>query len=172
MTVKIWNRNHPKKIVAIYNEIARTGKHPNEINQEVITAIQNQGKPTDLTENLSPITLLSMITEFFAICLKKRIIHRLEAEIQGTSTTEHVIVTKILVEEAITSQCYTVHLVILDMSKAFDSVDTAILWKDLKTILDPDELPLIKIILNTEIRVWCQIEERDFFRQALRKEMA
>ena len=68
-----------------------------------------------------------MITEFFAICLKKRIIHRLEAEIQGTSTTEHVIVTKILVEEAITSQYYTIHLVILDMSKAFDSVDTAIL---------------------------------------------
>ena len=68
-----------------------------------------------------------MLTEFFAICLKKRIIHRLEAKIQGRSTTEHVIVTKILAEEAITSQCRTIHLVLLDMSKAFDSVDTAIL---------------------------------------------
>ena len=37
----------------------------------------------------------------------------------------------------------------LNMSKAFDTVDSAIPLKDLKTILDPDELDLIKVMLNT-----------------------
>ena len=39
----------------------------------------------------------------------------------------------------------------LDMSKALDTVDIAILLKDLKTILVPEELHLIKIVLNTEL---------------------
>ena len=38
-----------------------------------------------------------------------------------------------------------------DMFKAFDRVDRAILLKKLKTILDPEELHLIKIRLNTEL---------------------
>ena len=41
----------------------------------------------------------------------------------------------------------------LDMSKAFDTMDRAILLKDLKIILDPEELHLIKIMLNTELTV-------------------
>ena len=52
----------------------------------------------------------------------------------------------------------------LEISKALDTVDTAILLKDLKTILDPDELHLIKIMLNTEITVQCETEESDFFK--------
>ena len=41
----------------------------------------------------------------------------------------------------------------LDMSKVCDTMDRAILLKDLKTILDPEELHLIKIMLNTELTV-------------------
>ena len=67
---------------------------------------------------------------------------------------------------AITSQCYTIHLLMLHMSKAFDKVDRVMLLKDLKTIFDPDELHLIKIMikimLNTELTVRCEIEESDF----------
>ena len=52
----------------------------------------------------------------------------------------------------------------LDMSKAFYAVDRAILLIDLKTILDPDELHLIKIILNIELKIRCETEESDFFK--------
>ena len=45
----------------------------------------------------------------------------------------------------------------LDMSKAFDTVDRAILLKDLKVILNPDELHLIKIILNAKLPKLCFI---------------
>ena len=44
------------------------------------------------------------------------------------------------------------------------TVDRAILLIDLKTILDPDELHLIKIILNIELKVRCETEESDFFK--------
>ena len=39
----------------------------------------------------------------------------------------------------------------LDMSKAFDTVDRAIFLQYLKTILNPDELYLIKIMFDTEL---------------------
>lgn len=52
----------------------------------------------------------------------------------------------------------------LDMSKAFDTVDRAISLQYLKTILDPDELYLIKIMFDTERTVRCETEESDFFK--------
>ena len=104
--------------------------------------------------------------------MKKLTIHKSDAEIHpsqaayrpGRSTTEHVFTTKMLPQKAITSQCYTMHFLVLDMSKAFDTVDRAILINNLKTILDPDELHLIKIILNTKLTVRCETEESDFFK--------
>ena len=51
----------------------------------------------------------------------------------------------------------------LDMSKAFDTVDRAIFLQYLKTILNPDELYLIKIMFDTELTVRCETEESDFF---------
>ena len=70
-----------KEIAIIYNEIARTGVYPKEIVQGVITAIQKPGKPKGPIENLRPITLLSMLRKVLAICLKKRIITKIDAEI-------------------------------------------------------------------------------------------
>ena len=52
----------------------------------------------------------------------------------------------------------------LDMSKAFDTVDRAMLLKELKTILNPDELYLIEIRLNIKLTVRCEIEESNFFK--------
>ena len=52
----------------------------------------------------------------------------------------------------------------LNMSKTFDRVDRAIPLKDLKTILDPDELHLIKVMVNTELTVRCETEESNFFK--------
>ena len=71
-----------------------------------------------------------MLRKILAICLKKCIIDKLYAEIPpcqaayrlGRSTTGHVFATKILAEKAITSLCYTLHLLVLGMSKKFERV--------------------------------------------------
>ena len=75
---------------------------------------------------------------------EKRIKNKIDTEIppsqaayrQGRSTTEHVFATKMLAEKAITSQNYTIYLLMLDMSKAFDTVDRSMLIDDLKNIID------------------------------------
>ena len=41
---------------------------------------------------------------------------------EGRSTTEHVFAIKMLAEKAITTNNYQIHLLMLDMSKAFDTV--------------------------------------------------
>ena len=79
--MKYGTENITKGIATIYKEITRTGKLPNEINQEVITAIQKPGKPKGSIENLRSITLLSLLSKILAICLKKRIIYKLDAGI-------------------------------------------------------------------------------------------
>ena len=129
------------------------------------------GKPKWPIKNLRTITLLSILRKILANCLKKRyntphveIPPTQAAYRHGGSTTEHVFATKILAEKAITSQCYIILHLMLNMSKTFDTVDRAIPLKDLKTILDPDELHLIKVMVNTELTVRCETEESNFFK--------
>ena len=160
-----------EEIAEIINETARTGNHPKELNEGIITAIQKPGKPKGPIENLRPITLLSMLRKILAICMKKRIIERLDAEIPpsqaayraGRSTTEHVFATKIMAEKAITSKRYTVYILMLDMSKAFDTVNRNILQNDLAKVLNQDEMHLISIMLNTKLQVRCGNSLSDVF---------
>ena len=71
----------------------------------IITALQKPGKPKGPVQNLRPIALLSMIRKALAICMKKRIVDKLDAEIPpsqtayraGRSTKEHVFAAKVLV---------------------------------------------------------------------------
>ena len=44
--------------------MARTGKHPNEINQGVIAAIQRPGKPKGSIENIRPIYTIHVKKNF------------------------------------------------------------------------------------------------------------
>ena len=71
----------------------------------------------------------------------------------GRSTTEHVFTCKILAEKATTSTDFEIHFLLLDMSKAFDSIIRSELVKDLSEILNNDELHLIGILLGTELVV-------------------
>ena len=114
----------------IYN-ISETGQHPPELTIGIITPLQKPEKPKGPVQNLRPITLLSMIRKVLAVCMKKRIVDKLDAETPpsqaayrvGRSTTEHVFTAKVLVEKAITSANYPIHLLMLDMSKVFNTVN-------------------------------------------------
>ena len=65
-----------QRIADIYNTIAETGEHPDEITNGILHALQKPGKPKGPPSNLRPIILLTILRKILAICLMKRINYR------------------------------------------------------------------------------------------------
>ena len=70
---------------------------------------------------------------------------------KGRSAAEHVFAMKILCEKAITSCDYSTHILLLDMTKAFGTINREHLCRLLSDILDPDELSTMNILLKDVI---------------------
>lgn len=79
----------------------------------------------------------------------------------GRGTTEQVLTMKLLAEKAITSCDYTTQILMMDMSKAFDTVRRSrpTIIEDLKAILNEDELHLIKILIKA-VKLAVRIENK------------
>ena len=83
---------------------------------------------------------------------------------KGRSTTEHVFAMKILCVKAITSCDYSTHILLLDMTKAFGTINREHLYKFLSDILDPDELNIMNILLkDVTLQVKKQYNKRTNF---------
>lgn len=151
------------EIADIINKIAETGEYPEELVQGILCALQKPGKKKGPTDNLRPIVLFSVLRKITAICLADRIKGRINNEIpitqaayrSGRSTTEHVFAMKILAERASQSKEEIIHIALMDMSKAFDCINRNKLLEDLGTILEHDELFLVKTLLETELSARC-----------------
>ena len=78
--------------------------------------------------------------------------------------TEQVHAVKPLAEKAIISSDFTIHLILLEMSKAFDTVDRTKLFDHLEDMLEQDELYILHILTsNPEIVVKiCEHNRRNF----------
>ena len=137
----------------VHKQIA--GEYPIKITQGLLCPIQKPGKI------IRPIILLSILRKILAICLMERIGEHIDNEIppsqaayrKGRSTTEHVFSTKLIIERTITSHSETIYLMLHDMSKAFDTINRSTLINELKTILENDEIHLIKLLLNVQLSV-------------------
>ena len=70
------------------------------------------------------------------------------AYIKGRSTTEHVLAMKILCEKAMTSCNYSTHILLLDMTKPFDTINRKNLHRLLPDILDSDDLNIMNTLLK------------------------
>ena len=100
--------------------------------------------------------LLSILRKILTIALLERTWNRLEHKIpksqaayqKGRGTTEQVLALKLLIEKAITSSDYNVYILLLDMSKAFDTVNRRILMEELQKVLQPDEIYLLSVLTN------------------------
>ena len=145
-----------KEIADIFNHIAETGEKPKEITLGILNPLQKPGKKQGPCSNLRPIILLPTLRKILAICMVRRIGDRIMKEIPpsqaayqaGRSTTEQVFVFRSMAEKAITSNDYTVHVLMMDMSKAFDTVKRNTLLSDLENILQKDELHIIKLLIE------------------------
>ena len=100
-----------EKVADIYNNIAATGNHPNEITHGILRALQNAGKQKVPKSDLVPIILLSVPRKILGDCIMKRISSRLDSSIpisraayrKNRSTTEHAFATKLIIERTISS---------------------------------------------------------------------
>ena len=149
-----------ENIADIYNNIAARGKYPSDIIHEMLRALQKPRKQKGPTSNLRPIIFLSVLRKILAVCIMKRINLRLDSAIsisqatyrKNVSTTEHVFATKLIIERTIPLTDDTVYLFLLDISKAFNSIQRHPLIKDIKTFRNQDELHLIRILLDVKLQ--------------------
>ena len=110
--------------------MAKTVNIPDESIEGVLVPLSKPGKPQGTPVNLRPIILLSILRKILAISMIKRIQEKIENRIPlslaanrvGRSTTKHVFTCKIPAEKAVTTECYETTILLLDMSKAFDTV--------------------------------------------------
>ena len=149
-------------IANILNKAAETGDKPIEISLGHLVPLPKPGKPKGPVKNLRPIILLSVLRKVLAIIIVNRTFETIRKEIKvtqaayspGRSTTELVFTFKTLIEQAVCAEDLTVHLLLLDMSRAFDTIDRGILLNDLKEIFEPDVLHLISLLLvDVQIQV-------------------
>ena len=137
---------------------------PKEVTSDILKPLQKLNKAKGLPSNLRPIILLSSLRKILAACITNKIKDRLEAEIPPSqaayrpnrSTTEHVFTSKLIIERTITARNESAHLIILDMSKAFDSINRSQLIEDLCSVIETDELHVISTFLNASLSVRCE----------------
>ncbi len=143
-------------IAEIFNIIAETGQYPEEISKGILIPLPKPGKKPGPLGHLRPIILLSVLRKILEISMIGRSMEKIKKKIpptqvtyqQGQSTTEQVCSMKILAEKAIISSNYKIFILLLDMSKVFDTVRRNDLFDVLKEILDKDEIHMIKILIE------------------------
>ena len=129
-------------IADIFNTLAETGKYPEELKIGILIPLHKPGKPKGKVDSLRPVILLNTVRKILSIVMLNRIFNRIDNEIPksqtayrpGRSTTENIFTFKILIEKALISKDYETNIILLDMSKAFDSVDRNLLMEDFKKL--------------------------------------
>ena len=143
-------------VADLLNKTADTGDFPEELKLGILNPLPKPNKKKGPAENLRPIILLSVIRKILTICMLRRTWDRMKTKIpvdqaayqQGRSTTEQVFAIKMLAEKAVISSDFKIYILLLDMSKAFDTVDRNKLFDSLEDILLPEELHLLHILTN------------------------
>ena len=146
------------QISKLLNITSETGDYPEEIRSGILNPLSKSPKK-DEKVNFRPIILLSVLRKIITITLIDRCWERMKAHIplsqsayqKGRSTTEQVFCIKLLAEKAITAKNYDIFLLLLNMSKAFDTVNRSKLMKILKDILTSSELHMMHLLVNDVI---------------------
>ena len=152
-----------RQIASLLNITSETGEYPEEIRKGILTPLAKAPKKNEKV-NVRPIILLSVFRKIISISLIDRCWERMKIHIppnqaayqKGRSTTEQVFTIKILAEKAMASENYDIFLLLLDMSKAFDTVNRSELMNILESILTPSELHMMYLLINAHLNCTCQ----------------
>ena len=81
---------------------------------------------------------------------------------KGRNTTKQVLYVKFLLGKAITSENYNLIIIMIDVSKAFDTGNQNTLLEKLETILDESEMRMMYLLIHNvklKVRVGRSLEE-------------
>lgn len=145
-------------IAEVLNENSFNG----DLGKGVVVAIPKPGKSPEVG-NLRPITLLNTIRKLLSLVILNRIRRIVEEYLdqsqcgfrQNRGTGDAVWAHKFMVAKAIKYK-WKVHILGIDLSKAFDTVNREKLVQVLQTFVGTDELKLIELLLadtNNQIRL-------------------
>ncbi len=70
-----------EQITKLFNNIAKTGKHPSEMKTGILIPLPKPGKPQGPPTNFRPIILLSIVRKILAICMICKISDKLNDNI-------------------------------------------------------------------------------------------
>lgn len=156
--VKNMGRKGVELLLKIYNRVWRDVTLPNDWRKALIMPIYKKGDRRDCS-NYRGITLLSTVMKIFEGIIDRRIRTALADTLDdaqsgfrsGRSTQDHVFSIKQIAQKALQER-KKVFLAFLDLEKAFDKVQTEILWKVLKKInMNTKLIQMIKEIYKPNI---------------------
>ena len=135
----------------ILNNTSKTGEYP-DVHLGTLNPLAKPPKRNEKV-NVKTIILLSPLWRMMTISLIDRCWNRMKKHIplsqaayqSGRSTTEQVYTINI------TSENYDIFLLLLDMPKAFDTVDRRKLMNIFGSILTKCELPMMHVLINNVI---------------------
>ena len=131
-----------EEIANILNIVSESGDYPKELKHGHLLPLPKPKKPQGPCKSLRPIVLLSVLRKLLAICFVQRTFDRLRAAINvsqaayspGRGASELILTFKLLAERAISSNGYEFHILMLDMPRAFDTIQRGSLIKHLKSV--------------------------------------
>lgn len=130
-------------LVHLFAEIARTGQVPQSWKHAIVVAVPKPGRETHIPTNLRPISLQPTLRKVYNSCLVNRFHAWLEQRPilpegqigfrPGRRTGDNLFVVRCLHERYVAKE-QPLHLVSLDIKKAFDYVNVKKLFKTLNDI--------------------------------------
>ena len=158
--LKYGSKELSPEVADIFNQVFETHQ-PLEINDGQMITLQKPGKPRGPAKNLRPVTLLDTIRKSLSLTVLQRIRPKVEKYLSHNQSgfrpcrsTADVVWTHKWLAAKIQKEKLELKLTGIDMSAAFDTVDRRKLLKILKSIVNEDELRMIRFLIsNTNINI-------------------
>ncbi|GFR75486.1 retrovirus-related Pol polyprotein LINE-1 [Elysia marginata] len=146
-----------EQLAVTFNDTFEKHQDPNIYVGELI-AIPKPGKPKGPPKNLRPITLLNTIQKALSIITLNRIRPQVEKYLSPSQSgfrpdrsTADVVWTHKWLAAKTNAENVEIKITGIDMSAAFDTIDRKALLDILKTIVDEDEVRIIRFLLSNTV---------------------
>ncbi|KAI8491319.1 hypothetical protein Bbelb_309520 [Branchiostoma belcheri] len=137
------------------------------LEQGILIPLQKPGKPRGPCSSLRPIVLLNGLRKLFSLIVSERCKPQVNLYLptsqsayrQGHSTAD-IVFTKRILADLVMTKVWDIHILGIDLSHAFDTVDRARLISVLKDVLDDNDSALLT---DTTLAVRVRGESAPYF---------